>query len=200
MEIKFNGSEAEIPDIVDSDYYHYFYTLLKAIELVSYAKYVSNAGNHAISDVKGVEIKIGELLERTFAYELYRQWLNLLEDEGSELTVNAEVAKEMSLMPTVDAFHQIMNGTTKYPDLILHKSHNNLKYNTFVCEIKRHECKMERLEFGFKFADIVKKRFPELDALILQEINKWKSEHFGVNVPDEVLYQYGLTSPWFEEE
>ena len=139
MEIKFNGSEAEIPDIVDSDYYHYFYTLLKAIELVSYAKYVSNAGNHAISDVKGVEIKIGELLERTFAYELYRQWLNLLEDEGSELTVNAEVAKEMSLMPTVDAFHQIMNGTTKYPDLILHKSHNNLKYNTFVCEIKRHE-------------------------------------------------------------
>lgn len=60
--------------------------------------------------------------------------------------------------------------------------------------------KMERLEFGFKFADIVKKRFPELDALILQEVDKWKSEHFGVNVPDEVLYQYGLTSPWFEEE
>lgn len=60
--------------------------------------------------------------------------------------------------------------------------------------------KMERLEFGFKFADIVKKRFPELDAFILQEIDKWKSEHFGVNVPDEVVYQYGLTSPWFDNQ
>ena len=60
--------------------------------------------------------------------------------------------------------------------------------------------KMERLEFGFKFADIIKERFPELDALILQEIDKWKGEHFGVNVPDEVVYQYGLTSPWFGEE
>ena len=59
--------------------------------------------------------------------------------------------------------------------------------------------KMERLEFGFKFADIVKERFPELDTLILQEINKWKSEHYGVNVPDEVVNQYGLTSPGFEE-
>ncbi len=147
MKIIFNGSEADIPDIVDSECIHYFYTLLKAIESVCYAKYVSNAGNHAISDVQGVEIKIGELLERTFAYELYRQWLNLLEDEGSELTVNSEVAKEMSLMTTVDAFHQIMNGTTKYPDLILHKSHNNLKYNTFVCEIKRHE--------GMIYEDIV---------------------------------------------
>ena len=60
--------------------------------------------------------------------------------------------------------------------------------------------KMERLEFGFKFADIVKERFPELDTLILQEINKWKSEHYGVNVPDKVVNQYGLTSPWFEEQ
>ena len=29
--------------------------------------------------------------------------------------------------------------------------------------------KMERLEFGFKFADIVKERFPELDTMVLQE-------------------------------
>lgn len=147
MKMKFNGSETDINGIVDSDCIHYFYTLLKAIKSVDYDIYVSNAGNHAISDAHGVEIKIGELLERTFAYELYRQWLNLLEYEGSELTVNAEVAKEMSLMPTVDAFHQIMNGTTKYPDIILHKSHNNLKYNTFVCEIKRHE--------GMIYEDIV---------------------------------------------
>lgn len=147
MERKFLSSEIELVDIVAPEYQHYFYTLLKAIESVDYVKYVSNASNHAISDVPEVEIKIGELLERTFAYELYRQWLNLLENEGAELTVNAEVAKEMSLTPTEDVFHKIMNGTTKYPDLILHKSHNTLKQNTFVCEIKRHE--------GMKYGDIV---------------------------------------------
>lgn len=59
--------------------------------------------------------------------------------------------------------------------------------------------KMERLEFGFKFPDIIKEKFPELDALIHQEIDKWKSEHYDVNVPDHVLHVYGLTSGWFEE-
>lgn len=59
--------------------------------------------------------------------------------------------------------------------------------------------KMERLEFGFKFPDIIKEKFPELDALIHQEIDKWKSEYRDVNVPDHVLHVYGLTSSWFEE-
>ena len=59
--------------------------------------------------------------------------------------------------------------------------------------------KMERLEFGFKFPDIIKEKFPELDALIHQEIYKWKSEYRDVNVPDHVLHVYGLTSAWFEE-
>ena len=60
--------------------------------------------------------------------------------------------------------------------------------------------KMERLEFGFKFAEIVKERFPELDTLIHQEIDLWKDEHYDVDIPDHVLHIYGLTSPWFEEE
>ena len=59
--------------------------------------------------------------------------------------------------------------------------------------------KMERLEFGFKFADFVKEKFPELDALIHQEIDKWRSEHYGVGVSDDALHQYGLASSWFEE-
>ena len=58
---------------------------------------------------------------------------------------------------------------------------------------------MERLEFGFKFADIVKEKFPELDALIHQEIEKWKSEHYAIKMTDEVLHRYGLVSSWFEE-
>lgn len=59
--------------------------------------------------------------------------------------------------------------------------------------------KMERFEFGFKFADIVKEKFPELDAIIHQEIDKWKSEHYDVDVPDYALHTYGLTSTWFED-
>ena len=59
--------------------------------------------------------------------------------------------------------------------------------------------KMERFEFGFKFADIIKEKFPELDTLIHQEIDKWKSEHYGVDISDEVLHRYGLTSSWFED-
>ena len=147
MKKRFLSSEIELADIVTPDYQHYFYTLLKAIESVDYVKYVSMAANHAISDNPNVEVRIGELLERTFAYELYRQWMNILEIERSELTVNAEVAKEMSLMPTEDVFCEFFNGTLKYPDLILHKSHDTIKPNTFVCEIKRHE--------GLTFEEVV---------------------------------------------
>ena len=147
MKKRFLSSEIELADIVTPDYQHYFYTLLKAIESVDYVKYVSMAANYAISDIPNVEVRIGELLERTFAYELYRQWMNILEIERSELTVNAEVAKEMSLMPTEDAFCEFFNGTLKYPDLILHKSHDTIKPNTFVCEIKRHE--------GLTFEEVV---------------------------------------------
>ena len=66
-----------------------------------------------------------------------------------------------------------------------------------VCE-SVGKSKMERLEFGFKFADIVKEKFPELDTMIHQEIEKWKSEHYDVDLPDHILHMYGLTSPWFE--
>ena len=59
--------------------------------------------------------------------------------------------------------------------------------------------KMERLEFGFKFSNIIKEKFPELDVLIHQEIDKWKSEHYGINVSEDALHRYGLTSSWFEE-
>jgi hypothetical protein len=66
-----------------------------------------------------------------------------------------------------------------------------------VCE-SVGSSKMERLEFGFKFADIVKEKFPELDTMIHQEIDKWKSEHYDVDIPDHILHMYGLTSLWFE--
>ena len=60
--------------------------------------------------------------------------------------------------------------------------------------------KMERYEFCFNFSQHVKERFPELDTLIIQQIDKWKSEHYGLDWPDNVLHLYGLTSTWFPEE
>ena len=59
--------------------------------------------------------------------------------------------------------------------------------------------KMERFEFGFKFADIIKEKFPELDTMIHQKIESWKEEYRDVDIPHNVLHLYGLTSSWFEE-
>lgn len=68
-----------------------------------------------------------------------------------------------------------------------------------ICESVGNS-KMKRLEFGFKFADILKEKFPELDTYIHQEIDKWKNEHYNIVFPEKLLHMYGLTSPWFEEE
>ena len=57
--------------------------------------------------------------------------------------------------------------------------------------------KIERFDFGFKFADYITKICPQLDDHIHQEIERWKSEHYDVDIPDGVLHLYGLTSPWF---
>lgn len=60
--------------------------------------------------------------------------------------------------------------------------------------------KMERYEFSFNFPYHVKEKFPELDTIIIQQIDKWKSEHYGLDWPDNVLHLYGLTSTWFSED
>ena len=57
---------------------------------------------------------------------------------------------------------------------------------------------IERFEFGFRFADIIKEKYPQLDAYIHQEIDRWRSENYGVDIPENALHLYGLTSPWFD--
>lgn len=71
-------------------------------------------------------------LERTFAYELYRQWMNLIQNEPNyELTLNAEIDKLIGIDETSKA-------TKKYPDLVLHRSQSKANLDQkFVCEIKR---------------------------------------------------------------
>ena len=74
--------------------------------------------------------EIIEQLERIFAYELYYQWSILLEDynkgvsEDSKRIINGEIRKQLL-------------GVTKYPDMVLHKGHNDIHHQEIVVEIKR---------------------------------------------------------------
>jgi hypothetical protein len=91
---------------------------------------------------KFLEIKVGnpkdkgELRnhkERVFAYELYRQWANILDAESKkELILNAELDKIIG--------DDIKNSQVlTYPDLVLHQGQGNKRKQKIICEIKRND-------------------------------------------------------------
>lgn len=100
-------------------------------ELVSNSKYIAN-----VSEVKYMN-------ERTFAYELYRQWQDAIEENDEGLIVNAEIAKRYEDEKYLDMLSEIF-GYTKdgkphscfYPDLVLHHSQYDSKKQEVICEIK----------------------------------------------------------------
>lgn len=59
--------------------------------------------------------------------------------------------------------------------------------------------RMDRYEFCFHFSTYIKEHFSEVDHQIIQKIDEWKQNHYGLKTPDHLLYRYGLVSPWFEE-
>lgn len=67
-----------------------------------------------------------EQLERIFAYELYRQWANLLDANG--LTLNGEPRKELWRLDSREGVS---------PDLVLHASQSSDANQKMICEIKR---------------------------------------------------------------
>ena len=75
--------------------------------------------------------------ERVFAYELYRQWENILEKNESKLLLNGEPGKHLGRFYT----NQDKKGEgirdDKYPDLVLHLGQETNSGNEIVCEIKR---------------------------------------------------------------
>lgn len=77
-------------------------------------------------------------LERSFAYELYHQWSNILEIyktvnfKDSNLMINAEISKDYNKI--------------KYPDLILHDGQGNVDNQLLICEIKRDKAKDEHIK------------------------------------------------------
>lgn len=78
------------------------------------------------------------LLERTFAYELYRQWYNLIKAYKIPLRVDAEIGKKIT-NGKID-FQKIkeIKGDYKEPDLVLHTSQGNTDNQVIICEIKRN--------------------------------------------------------------
>lgn len=103
----------------------HFYLIFKAISQVS-SNYIEYS-----PDIEKQDEKLPHL-ERTFAYELYRQWMNIIQSEPNyDLTINAEIDK-------IIGFDETSQVTTKYPDLVLHRSQSKGQLNQkMVCEIKR---------------------------------------------------------------
>ena len=102
----------------------------------SFLSYYHNAlGNKCEKDKRDPK---EPLLERTFAYELYRQWQNLLESYKIPLRVDAEIGKKVT-NDKID-FKKIkeIKGEYKEPDLVLHTSQMSIDVQAIICEIKRN--------------------------------------------------------------
>ncbi len=103
-------------------------------ELVSNCRYITD------------ENKIEYLEERSFAYELYRQWETLIEDSYEDMVVNAEVKKKYQKVTFIRRLIEIFGLTKKgnphlcfYPDLVFHHSQFDSAEQEIVCEIKTKE-------------------------------------------------------------
>jgi hypothetical protein len=97
-----------------------------------------------IEDVDKVDapkvIETKSHLERVFAYELYRQWMNHLEEKGvRNLVVNGEVGKYLKDEFEKESKDDDKRSRDNFPDLVLHKSQGNDEKQIMVCEIKREE-------------------------------------------------------------
>lgn len=80
------------------------------------------------------------LLERTFAYELYRKWQNLLEMYHIKtVRVDAEIGKKITKESIVYKKLKEIKGDYKEPDLVLHAGQGVTDNHTIICEIKRNE-------------------------------------------------------------
>lgn len=114
----------------------YLATLIQATKQIR-PELVSNC--HFISDISKIEF----LEERTFAYELYRQWENLIEDNYEDMVVNAEVRKKYAKLTFIKNLIIIFGLTKKgkphlsfYPDLVFHHSQFDSEKQEIICEIK----------------------------------------------------------------
>ncbi len=111
-------------------------TLIHAVyrvspELVSNSQHITN-----VEELKYMN-------ERTFAYELYRQWQDAIDENEEGLIINAEVTKRYEDEKFLGKLSEIF-GLTKdgkphrcfYPDLVFHHSQYDSEKQEIICEIK----------------------------------------------------------------
>lgn len=113
----------------------HFNWLFRAISLVT-KKYI----NYTVYNGNKEEKQFHK--ERVFAYELYRQWANILESECNEpLVLNAELDKIIEEGIGTDEDIEIkcnIEEERKYPDIVLHNGQGSDKIQKIICEIKRN--------------------------------------------------------------
>lgn len=112
----------------------HFNWLFRAISLVD-KKYIE------YTLYNGDEVEKEYHKERVFAYELYRQWANIIECECKErLVINAELDKiiDEEIFTTESNGDHILTEIRKYPDLVLHEGQESDVVQKIVCEIKRN--------------------------------------------------------------
>lgn len=129
----------------------HFNWLFRAISLVNqrYIDYTVHNGNKEEKQFHK---------ERVFAYELYRQWANILESECNEpLVLNAELDKIIDeRIGTENDMENVYNivEERKYPDIVLHNGQGCDKIQKIVCEIKRDTD--TKISGSLIFADLYK--------------------------------------------
>lgn len=118
----------------DTDTSH-FNWLFRAISLVN-KKYIDYTVCNENKEIKQFH------KERVFAYELYRQWANILENECNEpLVLNAELDKIIKeRIRTDDDIKNVcyIEEERKYPDIVLHHGQGSDILQKIICEIKRN--------------------------------------------------------------
>lgn len=117
----------------------YFKILFDAIYKVdeSFVNYTINVQG----DTKMKSDDLQEHVERVFAYELYRQWANLLEENGiRNLVLNGEISKGIiDDQNRLNPNEKECGTRSIFPDLVLHASQENDNNQLMVCEIKREK-------------------------------------------------------------
>lgn len=126
----------------------HFNWLLRAISLVD-KKYI----DYTIYNGREKEKQFHK--ERVFAYELYRQWANIIENECKEsLVLNAELDKIIEERISPEDDRENYEEMRKYPDLVLHDGQDSDNNQKMVCEIKRNT--KSKISGSAIFADLYK--------------------------------------------
>lgn len=128
-------SQIQLPFGNDNKYFFWLFEAIRnvGIHYVEYKHYSS-----------GNQYDYIPHLERVFAYELYRQWGNIIDSIGEDLVLNSEIGKTMmDETISVSTVNNYKNAPKEkelslYPDLVLHHSQGDDTAQIQICEIKRN--------------------------------------------------------------